>query len=249
MPKKSKEVKKELTPAEACVEKLDSELAAVLDLFECAKLGFEKRLILLLATDKVKSAIDSLEPESGNTALMLSAKNGKLKCCEILMENGADPNKKGFYNLTALHHAVRSDRLAVSNYLIDTAKADVNLEDESGNTPLHDASRMGNLKCVEVLLTAGANLEHTNKAGATSFQAACLNARGALIDILLRKQVNVNASDAMDDTALHMAAHSGLERIVIQLLGANASPDQINRDGKTAADLATTPSIKKLLTV
>jgi ankyrin repeat protein len=247
MARKKKQVEVERTPQEQVQDQLQKDLGDRLDIFECSKMGFEKRLTLLLEDDKVKSNLDGLETESANTALMLAAKNGKLKCCELLIADGADVNKAGFKQLTAVHYAVRNDELAVTKYLVETAKADTSSEDEAGNTPLHDAARMGNLKCVEVLLAAGANLEHTNKAGSTAFQAACLNARGALIDILLRKQVNVNAVDAMGDTALHMAASAGLERIVIQLLNASCQTDVVNSDGKTASDLAQTESIKNLI--
>jgi len=238
MAKKKKKVVEEIkTPEQLVVEGLQTELLASLDIFECSKMGFEKRLQVILESDKGPKNINALETESQNTPLMLAAKYGKLKVMQQLMDAGASVDKLGFNNLTALHYAVRNDHLDVTNFLCEQ-KCDVALEDTYGNTALHDAARMGNLKCVEVLLTAGANLEHTNSAGSTAFIAACLNARGALIDILLKKNVDINATDSDGDTALHIASKVGLARIAKQLLGASVRTDIVNMDGNDAKTCA-----------
>lgn len=245
MAKKKKKEVIERTPQEKVTDKMSADLKAKLDIFECSKMGFDKRIIAIL--DDKANVIDTTENESMNTPLMLAAKNGKLKVVELLVNANCDVDKAGFFGLTALHYAVRNDHLAVTKFLCEQGKADCNIEDQAGNTPMHDASRMGNLKCVDVLLAAGADVEHTNHAGTTSFMVACLNASGALIEILLKKNVNVNAQDSNGDSALHLATAAGLDRIVGQCVAAGVDKDLENSEGKKAIDLARTAEIRKKL--
>lgn len=245
MAKKKKKEVVERTPQEKVTDKMAEELKTKLDIFECSKMGFDKRLLAIL--DDKANVIDTTESESMNTPLMLASKNGKLKVVEILVNANCDVDKTGFFGLTALHYAVRNDHLKVTEFLCEKGKADCNIEDQAGNTAMHDASRMGNLKCVDVLLKAGADIEHTNHAGTTSFMVACLNASGALIEILLKKNVNINAQDANGDSALHLATAAGLDRIVGQLVTAGVDKDLENSEGKKAIDLARTPELKKKL--
>jgi len=247
--KKKAEVVEEKTPEQLVVESLETDLNDSLSIFECSKMGFEKRLKIILDSDKGAKAVNSLEEESGNTPIMLACKYGKMKCADQLLEAGAELNKLGYNNLTALHYAVRNDHLDATKFLCEQ-KADITIEDKAGNTALHDAARMGNLKCVEVLLNAGANLEHSNSAGSTAFIAACLNARGALIDILCRKQVDVNATDGEGDSALHTVSKVGLARIIKQLLANDARTDIVNSEGNDAkACAAWDGEVAKLLQV
>jgi ankyrin repeat protein len=53
------------------------------------------------------------------------------------------------------------------------SRADLNLQDEGGNTALHVASRWGHLEIVEELITAGSKLYLKNKYGWTALMYAC----------------------------------------------------------------------------
>lgn len=243
--KKVEEV--EQTPQEKCVSKLEEELAGPLDLFMCSKLGLLARVQKLLENEKVLAKLEAPEPESGNTALILAAKNGKLAVIELLLEKGANVNAKGYANLTALHYACRFDMLEVTHHLVNNAGADINAGDEVDNKPLHEAARMGNLKCVEVLLQKGADLEVKNKLGSTPFQLACLNARSALVEVLLKRGVDKDAQNAAGETALIMAAAGGLSRLCKQLLDAKADPNLLTAEGKSAEDLSASVVCKQIL--
>jgi ankyrin repeat protein len=45
--------------------------------------------------------------------------------------------------------------------------ANINVQDDKGNTPLHEAVRLVNLPAVKLLLDCGANIMITNKSGET----------------------------------------------------------------------------------
>lgn len=50
--------------------------------------------------------------------------------------------------------------------------ADPNLQDSDGESPLHKAARVGNMECVQLLLTAGGNPRLCNRWGQTCSQLA-----------------------------------------------------------------------------
>lgn len=179
-------------------------------LHRAAYFGLAKNLEKLL---EAKVSVDALDAESGNSALILAARNGQLPAVQTLIERGkANPNLPGFGGLTALHHACKNDHLEVVTYLVDHAKANVNVEDEAGNTPVALAARMGNLKCLEAIATKGANLDQPNKRGTTPFISSVVNGRMAIVDALLKKPININHADKDGNTALHYAARSDTEQ-------------------------------------
>lgn len=207
---------------------------------------------------KIKEHRLNAHDEYGSTAVMLAAKNGKLRCLRLLIEGGMDVNATGYNghypvtifsihpcsHITALHFAARNNHLTELIYMVEEAHANVHVEDTSGNTPLHDAARMGNLECIEVLVNAGADIEHVNKAGITALMAATLNGRIPLVDMLILKKVALNTQDGQGDTALHQAALGGFTRIVQLLLNNNADRTIVNDDGNTPAEVVEGASIE-----
>jgi ankyrin repeat protein len=71
--------------------------------------------------------------------------------------------------------------------------------------------------------------------------------RLAVLELLVRKNVEMNTSDQNGDTPLHIAAKCGYERAVKQLLLAHVKIDTENFQGQTAADVAASPSIRHML--
>ena len=72
----------------------------------------------------------------GFTALYLAAQEDNPHICELLLENGADPNIQGGpQKLTPLHLAAHSNHLAVCCVLAEHG-ADISVKDVDGDTPL-----------------------------------------------------------------------------------------------------------------
>ena len=92
---------------------------------------------------------------------------------KLLLERGADPNVKDYWDQTPLHQvaAEANSGVEVAKVLI-AAHAELEIHDNRGFTPLLIAVNRNNLGLVVALLDAGANLNATTDAGATALDVA-----------------------------------------------------------------------------
>ncbi|CAM9652718.1 unnamed protein product [Ascophyllum nodosum] len=108
----------------------------------------------------------------------------------------------------ALHHAVTDmeERHRVLQALL-AAKAQVNIRDAGGNSPLHIACRYGHVDIVKNLIKYNANTGSRNEELMTPLHIASLNLRIKIVSVLLKenKGAMVDAEDARGCTALHYA--------------------------------------------
>jgi ankyrin repeat protein len=110
----------------------------------------------LAATSNERSMIPGLTP------LMWAAYAGNAEGVKTLLADGADFRAKGFQDQTALHFAARSSTDAVR--MLIEAGADVNALADDGRSPLFEAAlHPQNVKTVQLLLDAGAQLNVQNK--------------------------------------------------------------------------------------
>jgi len=257
--RKKGEKKPELTEEEKFVLSLGAEVSTFLTLHKAAYFGHAKNVEKHIAEAKPvahapgnahahASPSDAYETDSGNTALILASRNGHAKCVQLLLEKShANVNLAGFGGLTALHHACLHDSESSVALLLELGHAHVNVEDDSGNTPVALAARMGNLRCLELVAARGAHIDHPNKRGATPLMQAVLHGRMAVVDALLKKQVNLQHTDKDGSTVLHVAAQCGYLRIVRQLLAAGADAGITNLAEMKAEDVAFNDAIRALL--
>jgi hypothetical protein len=135
---------------------------------------------------------------------------------DLLRHNGADPHVKGYRKTIPLHSAAYYENLEVVQKLIEYG-ADIDARGEDGWTPLSWASRGHFFKDVSV------------------------------VRLLLERGADVN-SRADDDgfTPLHRASEHGAVEIVRLLLEHGADVEAVNRDGKTALQVAGTRTYGKV---
>lgn len=104
----------------------------------------------------------------------------KLGCpgvVETLLRAGADPNVRDpCGGLTVTHDAARDGHADTLRVLLRYG-ANVNLQDDSGNLPLHLAAREGHQAAVELLAPGTAHPFLTNHAGLTPQQLAAQHHR------------------------------------------------------------------------
>jgi hypothetical protein len=133
--------------------------------------------------------------------------------------------------------AAHEDDLEALTALI--AGIDVNLRDKrSGTTALEHAVRNANREMVQLLLSAGADVNKTNYVGETVLMMLDEDATSDLTWDLINAGANVNRKDKSGTTALmEMAASNNMDALKT-LLDAGAEVNAKNEEGQTALMLA-----------
>jgi len=89
----------------------------------------------------------------GETALHMAAKWGDAESIKVLVDGGADINKRGEEDFTPLHYAAEQDKLEAVQCLVSLGAA--NLEDRRGDTPTRLAKILGHKEVYEFLVEHG----------------------------------------------------------------------------------------------
>ena len=115
-----------------------------------------------------KLLLSGMNPDQGDftrywgsqrTAIMVAAEKGYQDIVQMLVEAGANVNKKDPTHNTALILAAANNNADCVRILAQ-AGADVNADDLIyGETALHDAARKGNIAMAKILIEAGADLD------------------------------------------------------------------------------------------
>ena len=88
-----------------------------------------------------------------------------------LLENGANPNLKSKYRLPIMFDVINNERVDFLLALINN-KADVNITDIEGHTPLFNAARVGNEEMAQMLIDAGVHISKRGLSGLTAWHVA-----------------------------------------------------------------------------
>ncbi|WP_064643705.1 ankyrin repeat domain-containing protein [Orientia tsutsugamushi] len=197
-----------------------------------------------------RNANVTLQDKDGNTPLHFAARDHNLKMTEILLSYGNAiidmQNNKG---QTPLHLAstrphnyqgasalLSKESLSIAQALL-THGANVNLEDEDGNTALHCATNHFHHKEItEILLNHGANVNAQNNLGDTALHRAAKNGLLPTVVCLLKSGANVHLKGENGNSVLHCAAQQGRcpnEKIVKAVLHHGADVNARNDDGST----------------
>ena len=108
----------------------------------------------------------------GRTVLMSALQSRNIETVLELIEKGAEINARDNVGGTALSRAAGPFGNAEVLKALLATKAEVNVADNNGMTPLHWAARYGDAERIELLLGAGANLGARDKTGLTALGLA-----------------------------------------------------------------------------
>ena len=134
-----------------------------------------------------KGADLDVQGHSGSNLLHAAAFSGNIKVLRKLIEYGftdIDAEKDGGY--TPLHCASDIENLSggsVLRLLLEHG-AGINVRELNGTTPLHVASKFGNLEAMHVLLEHGADVEVKNNGGETALQVAASHGGDKAVELL-----------------------------------------------------------------
>nr|XP_033785571.1 serine/threonine-protein phosphatase 6 regulatory ankyrin repeat subunit A-like [Geotrypetes seraphini] len=151
------------------------------------------------------------------TALHIAAQYCKPLVAQTLLGFGAQVQLKGGKaRETALHIAARIHEGEKVAEMLLKSGADVNLEQENGETALHIAARHGNLKMITALIEEGGELIGQSKVGESPLHIAVRHCHLPVVEEILRYLVNeksrleatacVNQQNKEGETPLHLAA-------------------------------------------
>ena len=129
--------------------------------------------------------------------------------------------------------AERRDHAAVRALL--KQRADVNLAQPDGMTPLHWAAHHDEIELAGLLNRAGAKVKAVSRYGVTPLSLACANGSTPLIELLVKAGADPNSPLPGGETPLMTAARTGRLAAVKALLAHGALPDgKEDRRGQTA---------------
>jgi ankyrin repeat protein len=205
------------------------------------------------------AAVDAANGE-GSTALMAAAYGGHSETTQILLSAGADVNGRDSSGRTALMAAALGGSVPVARALLEH-KADLAAEDAGGSTALIYAAASGHLALIEMLqkagLSKGTDLAfafavrdcHVDVVRKLAAGGARIDARvqgqppvllaasancGEVLDFLIERGVDVDATDDKGITALMAAGAEGYVPIVQTLLAHGADLERTNKDKQNA---------------
>lgn len=127
---------------------------------------------------------------------------------------------------------------AVRLGLLTAARADVNVRDTNGNTPLMRAAAAAGLRCLEALLRAGAEVNARGLYGLSAAHQAALSGSASCLSALLGAGADFRACDQDGRTPLHAALEWGSPACAKLLLEEGADVSARDANGKTALHMA-----------
>ena len=205
-----------------------------------------------IAGELVRRGADvNAEMTNWNTPLHLAALRGCSGVAKLLLEHGANPNKKGggrpmgapgSARETPLHVAAREHRDEIIRLLVDHG-GDVGLKNYEGIAPFHEAlGRRVKEETVEYMLRHARKIDvnpRTPPVEPPPLLLAAWRSFPRIAEDLIQRGAEVNAINGYDgNTALHYAAMKGSRELVELLLANGADPTVKNKAGLTPADEA-----------
>ena len=153
-------------------------------------------------------------------------------------------NEKDLKGSTLLHHTASKNVFVIAQMLIN-ADANPNNKDSYHRNPLYEATCSDATEVAQILIDAGADI---NIKGWNPLHVAATKNNTKLIQMLLAAGADINLKncDFCNFTPLHCAAHWNAIDAVKILLNAGADSTAIDREGKTAREVARTPEIEAI---
>ncbi|KAF5621165.1 ankyrin repeat [Fusarium tjaetaba] len=199
-------------------------------------------IVRVLLNSKASALVS--DDKQRKTPLHHAAENGTLSVCKLLLQHRADVKAADVDRKTPLHFAAIHGKPEVIDLLLEKGSSIDGLS-RTRQTPLHLAVK--HPKSVQTLLDNGAdpnvkdNLSQTPLHLATRY--TCLDS----VELLLRKEAEIEAEDDKGRTALYYAIHNGNLEMVKKLCSHGEDGHDWHRELSWAVECADYPIFHHLL--
>ena len=184
--------------------------------------------------------VNHINPKSHNSCLHAAAIGNARECAELLLNNGGKVNlPTNEFVEPVLHCAIRNQSDSVVELLIERG-ADVSQRNYFNETPLHVACAVQSVPCAKMLLEKSVvELTAVEEKNRTPLHFAVMSTRSSveLVELLIEKGANINASDNSGFTALHIAALNEQSQCVESLIWAGADLSATNNKSVSALSI------------
>lgn len=182
-----------------------------------------------------RGAALNITTDEGWTPLLQAAELGDERKMDILVQSGADVERRGPEGKSALMLLLKNNPSSRAVQILLAAGASPEISDDRGRTPLHTAAEREELTGARLLLEAGAPPEVSDREGKTPLMlAAADNERAELLSLLLEKGAELENRSSSGKTPLMMAAARNESlRVMETLLAAGAEIEIADDRGRT----------------
>ncbi|XP_075776642.1 transient receptor potential cation channel subfamily A member 1 [Pelodiscus sinensis] len=211
-------------------------------------------LMEMIIDDSSNEALNVMD-SFGNTPLHWAAKRNQAESVKLLLSRGANPNILNSSMMAPLHLAVQSLHNEIVKVLVQHSSTDVNLEGETGNTPIIVACYKENPEALTLLLENGGKLCKSNKTGCMPVHAAAFSGAKACLEIILKKgeelghsaESHINFTNNGKCSPLHLAVQSGDLEMIKMCIEYGAQIDLKQNEKCTALHFAATQGATEIV--
>ena len=211
----------------------------------------ENLLIKSVSSNEVQEFFSSLN-ECNQEKYISALKNASIKLWAFVNEEG----------LTSLHQSISLNLFELSKEIVESAKKHlsqkefssfINYKTNKGQTPIHYASFVGNIKIIKLLIQNEADISAKTNNGLNVLHLSIMgNKISSFFYFSEKYKININSKDIKENTSLHLATFFNSKKIFNYLLTNNKIElNSVNNEGFTPLHFAVmnqnVSMIKKLL--
>jgi len=132
--------------------------------------------------------------------------------CSLFLMAPTASEAQGFLKSSSLIEAAQGGQKKEIEKLLNQG-ANINVQDEYGESPILAASKRGFVEIVKILLDRGADINLADTDGSTPLIEASKLGHLDVVKLLLSRGANVNLKDKDNETALSYAVQNDLQEI------------------------------------
>ena len=146
----------------------------------------------------------------GADPIVVAGAGGSVEIFNKLVNVGFDPLHKDKNGQTALHMALKCNKVELALYLMEQDSSSIHIKGHLGWSTLHSAAEGGSVKLLRHLIDFCVDERHVDKYGRTFLHSACLSGKKDAVMYLTQHHAYLlHIKDNDGRTALHHASEGG----------------------------------------